>query len=223
MADAEGRASWTRTIEHLERARALLPDRNGAGTDDVLDYLGHNELGLAFEVLAEVGVAQRATKPFWLAMRAAALEMKLEPSDATHGSSARTVQEWSERPDRYPCPCCGFDVFIEGPGSYDICPICGWEDDIVQLRWPDSAGGANRPCLIDAQLHFRRCGASEERLLPNVRSPLADEQPDPYWRPFDPDRDSIEPHVSGRDDGWTYASDYTSYYYWLRRPVGAGD
>lgn len=23
----------------------------------------------------------------------------------------------------YPCPCCGYLVFEEGPGSYDICPI----------------------------------------------------------------------------------------------------
>jgi len=31
----------------------------------------------------------------------------------------------------YPCPCCGYLVFTEPPGSYDICSICFWEDDPV--------------------------------------------------------------------------------------------
>jgi hypothetical protein len=25
---------------------------------------------------------------------------------------------------QYPCPCCGFLVFDEEPGSFSICPIC---------------------------------------------------------------------------------------------------
>ena len=33
-----------------------------------------------------------------------------------------------------PCPCCGYLVFDEEPGSYSICPICYWEDDAVQLQ-----------------------------------------------------------------------------------------
>jgi len=45
----------------------------------------------------------------------------------------------------YPCPCCGHRIFDEPPGSCDICKICFWEDDNVQLRWPDYAGGANIP------------------------------------------------------------------------------
>jgi hypothetical protein len=49
--------------------------------------------------------------------------------------------------DRYPCPCCGHVVFDEPPGSYAICPVCFWVDDPVQLRWPDWAGGANKPSL----------------------------------------------------------------------------
>ena len=36
-------------------------------------------------------------------------------------------------------------------GSFSICPICGWEDDCVQLANPTSAGGANRESLQDAQ------------------------------------------------------------------------
>jgi len=38
--------------------------------------------------------------------------------------------------DRYPCPCCGHRLLGEMPGSYEICPVCFWEDDGVQFRWP---------------------------------------------------------------------------------------
>ncbi|MEU0987837.1 CPCC family cysteine-rich protein [Streptomyces sp. NPDC005953] len=34
----------------------------------------------------------------------------------------------------YPCPCCGRLVHQSPPGSFQICPVCGWEDDLVQLR-----------------------------------------------------------------------------------------
>lgn len=52
---------------------------------------------------------------------------------------------------RYPCPCCGFVTFSEPSGSYEICVICGWEDDNLQLRDPGLSGGANRRSLYDEQ------------------------------------------------------------------------
>lgn len=51
----------------------------------------------------------------------------------------------------YPCPSCGFEVFVDSSGSYDICPICDWEDDGVQLRFPFMKGGANGECLFEWQ------------------------------------------------------------------------
>ena len=51
----------------------------------------------------------------------------------------------------YPCPACGFEVLEDSVGSYDICPICGWEDDGVQLRFPSMRGGANGECLYEWQ------------------------------------------------------------------------
>jgi hypothetical protein len=52
---------------------------------------------------------------------------------------------------QYPCPACGFEVFDEPPGSYDLCPICNWEDDGVQLRFPAMYGGANSESLFEYQ------------------------------------------------------------------------
>ena len=46
---------------------------------------------------------------------------------------------------RYPCPCCGYLTLPEegGSGSFDICPVCRWEDDNGQFRHPEMPGGAN--------------------------------------------------------------------------------
>ena len=55
----------------------------------------------------------------------------------------------------YPCPTCGYLTFAEPPGSYDICDVCGWEDDALQLEFATTlAGGANALTLADAQAAF---------------------------------------------------------------------
>ena len=51
----------------------------------------------------------------------------------------------------YPCPACGFEVFVDSVGSYDLCPVCDWEDDGVQFRFPFMQGGANGKCLFEWQ------------------------------------------------------------------------
>ncbi len=51
----------------------------------------------------------------------------------------------------YTCPVCGFLTFAEPPGSYDLCEVCGWEDDGVQLANPACSGGANCKSLMEAQ------------------------------------------------------------------------
>jgi hypothetical protein len=86
---------------------------------------------------------------------------------------------------RYACPCCGHRTLDERPpGTYDICPVCFWEDDPVQYDDPDYEGGANRPSLRQAQANFLRFGASEERRSANVRKPTsAEERPDD-WQPL---------------------------------------
>ena len=73
---------------------------------------------------------------------------------------------------KYKCPCCGYYTLSEkAGGSFEICPVCFWEDDRVQLQNPDLAGGANGVSLNEAREQFRKCGASREDLKPYVRAP----------------------------------------------------
>lgn len=48
------------------------------------------------------------------------------------------------------CPCCGKHSFNEA-GTYEICPVCGWEDDPKQRRDEALAGGANELSLREAK------------------------------------------------------------------------
>lgn len=106
---------------------------------------------------------------------------------------------------RRPCPCCGHLVLnVEDgwPGSHEICPVCFWEDDGVQFRWPFTPGGANRVSLVEAQRNFHAYGASEERRRPFVRPAAEDEPLDAAWRPVDPLTDRFEEWHGGRGRPW---------------------
>ena len=79
--------------------------------------------------------------------------------------------------NRYPCPCCGFlTLEEEPPGTFEICPVCFWEDDQVQFRDPDFAGGANSVSLNEARATFLAIGASDSRFADKVRTPTEDEK-----------------------------------------------
>ena len=55
----------------------------------------------------------------------------------------------------YTCPCCGYKTLEEKPpGTFNICQLCGWEDDAVQFDNPDYEGGANSESLREAQHNF---------------------------------------------------------------------
>ena len=80
---------------------------------------------------------------------------------------------------RYACLCCGFLTLSESPpGTFDICPVCWWEDDDVQAANPDFAGGANTPSLRQARANFGQFGASASEFTDKVRKPMAEETPD---------------------------------------------
>lgn len=54
-----------------------------------------------------------------------------------------------------PCPCCGSRTIGE-VGAYEVCDVCGWEDDPVQLADPTYAGGANAESLNMARELWRQ-------------------------------------------------------------------
>ena len=53
------------------------------------------------------------------------------------------------------CPCCE-QFEYSGEGSYELCPVCNWENDSVQSGDPDYAGGANIMSLNEAREAFRQ-------------------------------------------------------------------
>lgn len=95
-------------------------------------------------------------------------------------------------PEMLSCPCCGHRV-LDSRACYDLCPICYWEDDPVQIADPWFEGGANVPCLEEAQRNFTACSAMEQRFVEFVRPPDGDETLDPSWRPV---RASDRRHVT---------------------------
>lgn len=79
---------------------------------------------------------------------------------------------------KYPCPCCEYLTFDEEPcGSFEICPVCYWEDDNVQNADPSYSGGANGVSLNEGKENFARYGAIKKELSNKVRRPLANEIP----------------------------------------------
>ena len=48
------------------------------------------------------------------------------------------------------CPVCGQFMF-ESTGEFEICEVCGWEDDWVQLDDPNEEECANKMSLNQAR------------------------------------------------------------------------
>jgi hypothetical protein len=80
--------------------------------------------------------------------------------------------------ENFPCPCCGYLTLSERPpGTFEICPVCNWEDDDVQYNNIDFEGGANEKSLKQARYNFEEFGSSSLKFLKQVRAPHPDEMP----------------------------------------------
>ncbi len=78
----------------------------------------------------------------------------------------------------FACPCCGFLTLHEGPpGTFQVCPVCFWEDDFVQFTDHSCRGGANRMSLDEARKNFSIMGACGEEFIAKIRSPSPGEHP----------------------------------------------
>jgi hypothetical protein len=109
--------------------------------------------------------------------------------------------------NKYPCPCCGYFMFAEGPGSFEICDICFWQDDLIDLEEMYEPWGPNRVSLEDGQKNFADFGATEKRFLEHVRSVNTNDVKEPKWRMLDRSKDNpkdINPE----------ATNFKDLYYW---------
>ncbi|MDP4009959.1 MAG: CPCC family cysteine-rich protein [Candidatus Shapirobacteria bacterium] len=114
---------------------------------------------------------------------------------------------------KYTCPCCGYKVFDNPPGSFEFCPICYWEDEAMQLRCPTEIG-ANSISLVEAQDNFEKFGVSHIELKVFVRDPTAEDERDLNWRKVDLKTDKIESKNDRTTDATIYPIDLTKLYYW---------
>lgn len=114
------------------------------------------------------------------------------------------------------CPCCGYRVLAQA-GEYEVCAICWWEDDPVQMTSPLLRGGANVVSLAEAQLYFITAGVSDPRFSTHVRAPDEGDVADPDWRPLDNRRDlGIGPVAHDAADDFELARAGTGAPYWLK-------
>lgn len=93
---------------------------------------------------------------------------------------------------RVTCPCCGHQTLSEGPGAYEVCPVCGWEDDGPSRDDPTAeVGGPNGISLAEAQRRYVRYGAFYPEDVDH-RPARPDEPVDPAWSPAeDPAADEL--------------------------------
>lgn len=56
--------------------------------------------------------------------------------------------------DNKQCVCCG-QFTLEKDSIFEICSVCGWQDDAVQNDDPDYEGGANDMSLNQARKAFK--------------------------------------------------------------------
>ncbi|WP_239990193.1 CPCC family cysteine-rich protein [Corticimicrobacter populi] len=129
--------------------------------------------------------------------------------------TANMPQNESAQHNLFTCPCCGYLMFSEPPGSYDICPICFWEDDGFQLYYPEQSGGANPSSLLTAQVNFIQFGACDRAMASKTRTITPDDIRDERWFPLWmrkvhlPDADTEPSHPQATHS-------MTDLYYWLR-------
>ncbi len=57
--------------------------------------------------------------------------------------------------EKHKCPVCGETVFDEY-GSFDMCDVCGWEDDPIQFQDHDYKGGANKMSVNEAKKAYKK-------------------------------------------------------------------
>ena len=100
-------------------------------------------------------------------------------------------------------------MFSDEPGTYEICEICGWEDDPVQLRHPLMGGGANKLSLVLSQeLALKAVPVEIEIFQGYVR--------DPEWYPLKNKDLGSSPLPQSGIEYFNASGDDVLEYYWRR-------
>ncbi len=68
------------------------------------------------------------------------------------------------REHRYQCPCCDYFV-LEARGFHQVCPVCCWEDDGIDVDTLDAVSKSNHITLRQARANFAEFGASDQAAL----------------------------------------------------------
>ena len=117
------------------------------------------------------------------------------------------------------CACC--DHFtLENRGQYDICPVCFWEDDGLDVDQPDAHSGPNQMSLREGRHNFELVGACEARHTVHVL-------PRPQRTRFRHEARSIaappaHPMTTVRIDG-TLITDWSSFFRTFAKAFGFPD
>ena len=65
------------------------------------------------------------------------------------------------------CPCCDY-FSLHTRGEYDICKVCFWEDDGIDVDEPDEYSGPNHMTLREGRQNFLQVGACHVSSLKHV-------------------------------------------------------
>lgn len=69
--------------------------------------------------------------------------------------------------NKHQCPCCDYYTLSER-GIYDICPVCFWEDDGIDINQLDQHSGPNHITLRAGRSNFQKFGACDSTMIKNV-------------------------------------------------------
>jgi hypothetical protein len=157
--------SWPERTHTLPDGRELRATYDGEPVGWVVHLVGHEDRPVAgrdiHDALVDLLEPASGQWPDWFI-------------EAANDLAARDTEVGR----RYACPCCCHLTLPQPPsGTYEICPVCFWEDDAVQFRDLDYEGGANTVSLNQARETFLAQGVSETRFRSNVRPPLPEELP----------------------------------------------
>ena len=75
---------------------------------------------------------------------------------------------------KFRCFCCGYKTLVRDSSqpTFEICPVCFWENDLIQNANPQYSGGANLLNLNQAKIKYKQFGAIEEQFIDKVRKTL---------------------------------------------------